>query len=255
MQTFNPFPQDSISPVQLSIVLPCRNEADALLKCIEQIKTTLDPIGFIYEIIISDSSTDGSQSIASQNGCVVVPHGLVGYGIACKMGIEAARGQYIVLADADWTYDFSQIPEFVHLLQSGYDLVIGDRLNHKMENDAMPWLHRYFGTPILTFMLNILFQSKIKDSQCGIRGFKKEAYNQLNLKCNGMEFASEMIAAAGKKKQKIGQISVTYRRRIGESKLRPVRDGLRHIQFILSFFFRNLLDVKGGAGGRILRRH
>lgn len=254
MQLLNLLRSDSFSEVDVSIVLPCRNEAAALLKCIDQIKNTMNSLNFKYEIVVSDSSDDASPTIARQNGCVVVSHGMVGYGIACKQGIHAAQGKFIIMADADWTYDFSQIPEFVTLLNSGYDLVVGNRLNDKMETDAMPWLHRHFGTPFLTLLLRILFKSKINDSQCGIRGFKKDSYSQLNLKSDGMEFASEMIAAAEQLKQKIGQVPVIYRRRIGESKLRPLRDGLRHLRFITFFYFKHLIEFKAGSSGSILRK-
>ncbi len=246
--------RNSNSALELSIVLPCRNEAAALLKCIEQIKATMQTLTKNYEIIVSDSSKDDSPGIARQNGCVLISHGQIGYGVACNLGIQAAQGKYIILADADWTYDFSKIPEFMMLIESGCDLVIGNRLNLQMESKAMPWLHRHIGNPLLTFILKVLFNSKVSDSQCGMRGFSKDAYLRLNLKCDGMEFASEMIAAAECSKLKIGQVSMCYRRRIGESKLRPLPDGLRHLRFLVAFYLKNLFVLKVSPSWRLLRK-
>lgn len=215
----------------ISVILPCRNEAQAIGKCIQIIKTLLK--NHSYEIIVSDSSTDGSDTIAKERGARVVKHNKVGYGIALREGISKAKGKYIFMADADLTYDFSEIPRFIFHVEQGYDFVIGNRFSGRMHKNAMPFLNRYLGNPILSTIQRVFFGNNIKDSHCGMRAFTKKAYDSLNLNTTGMEFASEMIVKAVKKNLKIKQIPIAYHPRIGESKLNPFLDGWRHIRFML----------------------
>lgn len=228
---------------QISVILPCRNESQAIRKCIQTINTTLK--NHSYEIIVSDSSTDGSDKIAQKLGAKVIKHDKVGYGIALREGIVKANGKYVFMADADMTYDFSEIPKFIHYLEQGYDFVIGNCFSGRMHKNAMPFLNRYIGNPILSAIQRVFFGNNIKDSHCGMRAFTKKAYDSLNLNTTGMEFASEMIVKAVKKNLKIKQIPIAYHPRIGESKLNPFLDGWRHIRFMLLYSPKHIFLIPG----------
>jgi len=220
---------------EISIILPCRNEEGALPFCLEKIKKVIKDNNLSAEIIVSDSSTDKSPKIAKEYGVILIKHDKEGYGRAYLEAFKIVKGKYLFLADADNTYDFYQIPEFITQLELGYDFVIGNRLSGKIEKGAMPWPNKYIGTPILSLFLKIFFGAKIKDSQSGIRAIKKDALEKLNLQTSGMEFASEMIIKAIKNNLKIKEIPTNYFKRIGKSKLKPFSDAWKHIRFMLLY--------------------
>ncbi len=223
--------------MKISIVLPCRNEEGSIAICIEKIKKAFESIEEKdYEIIVSDSSKDKSAEIAKKFSKVrIIKHNLDGYGNACLKGIEYAKGNYIVIGDADNTYDFSEIPKFIEELDKGYDLVVGSRFKGKIEKGAMPFSHRYIGTPILNFLLSFFFRKKFSDCNSGFRAIKKQALNKLSLKTTGMEFASEMLIKAIKNNLKIKEIPITYSKRTGNSKLKSFSDGWKHLRFMLLY--------------------
>ncbi len=225
MKNENPF---------VSIVMPCLNEEETLGTCIEKAKTTLDTLGINGEVVIADNgSTDNSVAIAERLGARVVHHPTRGYGAAYLTGFAAAQGHYIVMGDSDDTYDFTDLERFITPLQNGYDLVIGNRFKGKILPGAMPWVRRYIGNPILSGMLRFLFGTYISDSHCGMRSFTAEAYKRMDLKTTGMEFASEIVIKALQSHLKILEIPITYYPRGGVSKLNEIRDGLRHVRFML----------------------
>jgi len=218
---------------EISIILPCRNEQDALPFCLQNLKEIIKNNNLSAEIIVSDSSTDKSPEIAKEFKVILVKHNKKGYGTAYLEGIKHAKGKYIFMADADGTYDFTQIPIFINELKNNFDFVIGNRFTGKMESFSMSKERQFVGNPILTLAIKFLFNSKINDSQCGIRAIKRHCFEKLNLKCKGMEFASEMIIKAVKNNLKIKELPTNYKRRIGQSKLNPILDGLRHIFLII----------------------
>ncbi len=219
--------------MKISVVLPCRNEEKTIGICIEKIKKAL--FGQDYEIIVSDSSKDKSAEIAKKAGAKVLKHNLEGYGNAYHVGLKKSKGDYIIMGDADDTYDFLEIPKFVHELDKGYDFVVGNRFAGKIEKGAMPFSHRYLGNPVLSGILRLFFHSKIKDAHCGMRAMRREILEKLNLRTTGMEYASEMVIMAEKKKLKIKQIPISYYKRKGKSKLKSFSDGWRHLRFMLLY--------------------
>ncbi len=219
----------------ISVVLPCRNEEAALLGCLQKIKKTILENDLKAEIIVSDSSTDSSPKIAEEFGTILVKHDQEGYGRAYLEGFQKAKGEYFFIADCDGTYDFAEIPKFIKFLEDGYDFVIGNRLSGKIESEAMPFLHRYFGSPILNFIFRLFFHRKIGDINCGMRAFTKEALQKMKLKTAGMEFASEMIIKAVKNNLQIKEIPINYNKRLGKSKLKTFADGWRHLRFMLLY--------------------
>lgn len=230
---------------ELSIVLPCRNEEAAIALCIAQIREVLSKSKINGEIIVADSSADRSAEIARHAGAKVVKHNKEGYGAACLAGIKAAKGKYIFMADADCTYDFRNIPLFLEQLKMGYDLVIGNRFTGRIEKGAMPFLHRYAGNPILSLTLRLFFGAKVADSHSGMRAILKSDLERLDLRTTGMEFASEMIIKAAKKKLKIKEVPINYYRRKGKSKLKSFSDGWRHLRFMLLYSPMFLFFVPG----------
>lgn len=224
-----------IQQPELSVILPCRNEEKSLAVCINQIKEVLAKADISGEIIVSDSSKDNSPQIAKQLGVSVVKHDLEGYGRAYLEAFKVAKGKYYFLADADGTYDFKEIPVFLNELKAGFDLVIGNRFLGKMEKGAMSLGHKYFGNPLLSFLLRLFFRVKIYDVHCGMRAITAQAINRLDLRTTGMEFASEMIIKAAKNKLKIKELPINYFRRKGQSKLRSLVDGWRHLRFMLLY--------------------
>ncbi|MCK5719934.1 MAG: glycosyltransferase family 2 protein, partial [Thiomargarita sp.] len=182
---------------EFSIVMPCLNEAETLAVCIEKAKKFLIDNNVSGEIVIADNgSTDGSQAIAKQLGARVVNVTEKGYGSALMGGIQAAEGKYIVMGDADDSYDFSKLEAFLEKLRAGFDLVMGNRFRGGIKSGAMPFLHRYLGNPVLSSIGKLFFKSPIEDFHCGLRGFKKESILGLDLHTTGMEFASEMVVKA-----------------------------------------------------------
>jgi len=225
--------------MEISIVMPCLNEAKTISACIMKAKRVLKEMGVDGEIIVADNgSIDGSDLIASSLGARIVHQPKKGYGSAYIAGFKATQGKYIVCADSDDTYDFGEMPKFIRLLEDGYDLVMGSRLKGKMLAGAMPWLHRYIGNPILTGILNLLFRAGVSDAHCGMRAFTKEAYEAMKLNAEGMEFASEMVIKAVEKGLRIGEVPIKYYPRAGESKLRTFRDGWRHLRFMIGYWLR-----------------
>ena len=221
--------------IDVSIVMPCLNEEEAIGRCVDEASRALAELGLSGEVVVVDNgSTDGSVAVARAAGARVVHEPLRGYGNTCRRGLVEARGRYLVMGDSDGTYDFTALPAFIEPLQNGADMVVGNRLNREMEKGAMPWLHRYVGNPVLTGTMNILFGSHIGDAHCGLRSIKKPCLEQLNLASPGMEFASEFLIEAVQKGAMIEQVPIRYRRRFGgQPKLRTFRDGLRHLRLML----------------------
>jgi glycosyltransferase involved in cell wall biosynthesis len=214
-------------------VIPCLNEAASIERCVRRAREALEGDEWHGEVIVADNgSEDGSAQLAGAAGALVVHEPRRGYGSAYLAGLAAARGQYIVMADADLTYDFADIPRFVEALDAGADLVMGDRMKG-IEPGAMSWLHRYVGNPVLTGILNLFFRTGVRDAHCGMRALRREALPQLDLRTTGMEFASEMVIRAGKERLAIAEIPIHYHPREGESKLSSFRDGWRHLRFLL----------------------
>src|SRR3954447_11732578 len=176
---------------RVSVVIPCLNEADNIVECVTRARNVLAEHGLSGEVIVADNaSDDGSPELAKKAGAVVVHEPQRGYGSAYLAGFAAARGDYVVMADADLTYDFEEIPKFVEKLEGGADLVMGDRMKN-IRPGAMPWLHRYVGNPILTGVLNLFFRAGVDDAHCGMRAFRRDVLPRLDLRTTGMEFASE----------------------------------------------------------------
>ena len=219
----------------ISVVLPCRNEQEAIGLCLEQIRAVLASNNLAGEIIVSDSSHDRSPEIAKEFGVKLVKHNQVGYGSAYLEAFKVIRGNFIFMADADGTYDFKEIPRFVKQLAAGDDLVIGNRFAGEIEKGAMPFFNRYLGNPFLSFLFRLFFRQKISDINCGLRAIRKEALAKLNLRTAGMEFASEMIIQAVRKNLRIKELPINYYPRQGKSKLKPLADGWRHLRFMLLY--------------------
>lgn len=233
---------------EVSVVMPCLNEAATLAPCIERAQEGLRRLGRPGEIVVADNgSTDGSVEIALALGARVVHVEQRGYGAAYRGGFEAARGRIIVMGDSDDTYDFSRLDELVAVLDQGADLVLGSRLRGTIEPGAMPWLHRYIGNPLLSATLNLFYRTRISDTHSGLRAFRRDAYRDLGLRTSGMEFASEMLIAAARAHWRIREVPIAYRPRAGESKLRTFHDGWRHLRLLLLYSPTHLFTVPGAA--------
>ena len=232
--------------IEVSVVMPCLNERDSIATCVDKARQALEKVGLRGEVVVADNgSDDGSPEIAVEHGARVVHEPRRGYGSAYQTGIEAARGKYIVIGDADDTYDFRTIEQFVQPLRNGYDFVIGNRFQGRMAEGAMPGLHRYVGNPILSAVLRGMFKTSIGDAHCGMRSFTREAYDRLELQTTGMEFASEMVIHAARAKLRMLEIPIDYGRRVGESKLRTFRDGWRHLRFMFLYSPDHLFIIPG----------
>ena len=235
---------------ELTILMPCLNEAETLAACIAKARDFLDRSGITGEIVIADNgSTDGSRDIAERLGARVVPVPERGYGAALSGGIEAARGRFIIMGDADDSYDFSRLDAFVAQLRAGADLVMGNRFKGGIAPGAMPWLHRYIGNPVLTAIGRLFFGAAIGDFHCGLRGFSRAAMVSLNLRTSGMEFASEMVVKATLAQLDIREVPTTLVKdgRSRRPHLRSIRDGWRHLRFLLLFSPRWLFLYPGMA--------
>lgn len=214
----------------VSVVMPCLNEEEGVGECISKIKKVFGSHRLKGEIIVVDNgSTDNSAKIASSLGAKVIHQPKKGYGNAYLKGFEEAKGSYIIIGDADDSYDFSEIPRFLDALEN-HDIVIGNR--KRIKKGAMPFLHRYIGNPFFSCLLKNLFSIRISDSHCGFGAIKKEKLARLGLNSTGMEFASEILIKAKKKNLKMTEIPITYYPRKGKPKLRTFRDGLRHLVLI-----------------------
>jgi len=235
------------SGLRVSVVIPCLNEADSITQCVQSALAVLERHGINGEIIVADNdSEDMSPLLAAQAGAIVVHEPERGYGSAYLAGFAAARGRHIVMADADLTYDFEEIPRFLAALEDGADMVIGNRMQN-IHPGAMPWLHRYIGNPLLSGFLNLLFRTGVDDAHCGMRGFRRDLLPRLDLRTTGMEFASEMVIRAAKERLDIRQFPIEYHPREGESKLSSFRDGWRHLRFLLVHSPNHLFIFPGAA--------
>lgn len=239
--------------LDLTILLPCLNEAETIGGCVEIARCSLAKIGRPFEVLVADNgSTDGSVEIARNSGARVIHVPARGYGHALRVGIEAARGRWIIIGDSDLSYDFSQIDGFISKLREGYDLVMGCRLpagGGTILPGAMPWKHRWIGNPVLSFIGRLFFRSPITDFHCGLRAFTRSAVMKLSLKTTGMEYASEMVIKATLQKLKITEVPITLHpdRRSRPPHLRSWRDGWRHLKFMLLFSPRWLFIGPGLA--------
>src|ERR1022692_4766797 len=217
----------------LSVVIPCLNEEENIEECVRTALAVLREKNIDGEVLVVDNaSEDDSAALAAAAGARVVSEPRRGYGSAYLAGFAAAKGRYIVMADADLTYDFNEIPRFVAELDAGAELVMGDRMDN-IQPGAMPWLHRYIGNPILSGLLDLFFRPGVKDAHCGMRAVRRDVLPRLDLRTTGMEFASEMVIRAAKQHLAITEVDIEYHPRGGESKLSSFRDGWRHLRFIL----------------------
>ncbi len=237
----------SESACLVSVVIPCLNEAENVERCVVTALSAMRHAEVSGEVVVADNgSEDASAELAARAGARVVHEPLRGYGSAYLAGFAAARGEFIVMADADLTYDFNEIPRFLAELQDGGDMIIGDRMRNILPG-AMPWHHRYIGNPLLSRFLNLLFHTGVSDAHCGMRAFRRDQLERLELRTTGMEFASEMVVRAAKAGLEIRQIPIEYHPRGGESKLSSFRDGWRHLRYLVLHSPRHLFIVPGAA--------
>jgi glycosyltransferase involved in cell wall biosynthesis len=243
-------------PIEMTVVLPCLNEAETLAVCVDKALAALRENNISGEVVVADNgSTDGSQAIATEHGARVVPVPVRGYGAALNAGILAARGKYVLMGDADDSYEFGHIPRFLAELRDrpdgsqGADLVMGNRFRGGIGPKAMPPLHKYLGNPVLSALGRILFRAPIGDFHCGMRAFRKDSYERLGLRTTGMEFASEMVVKASLLGQKIVEVPTTLQKdgRSRPPHLKTWRDGWRHLRFLLMYSPRWLFLFPGLA--------
>ncbi len=234
--------------LDVTILMPCLNEAETLAVCVQKASAAIRALGRPGEVLVADNgSTDGSQDLATANGARVLPVPVRGYGAALIAGIEGARGKYILMADADDSYDFSHLPRFVEALEGGKDLVMGNRFKGGILRDAMPPLHRYLGNPVLSLIGRVFFRVPIGDFHCGMRAFRADAIRGLWLRTTGMEFASEMVVKSSLNGLRIGEVPTTLQPdgRSRAPHLRTWRDGWRHLRFLLLYSPRWLFLYPG----------
>jgi glycosyltransferase involved in cell wall biosynthesis len=232
----------------VTIVIPCLNEAETLASCVRKALAAVQNSGLEGEVVVADNgSADGSQVIAIREGARVVNAKTRGYGAALMAGIDAAKGEYILMADADDSYDFSHLPRFVTALDHGADLVMGNRFKGGIQAGAMPFVHRYLGNPVLSFLGRLFFRAPVNDFHCGMRAFRRSAVQQLNLQTTGMEYASEMVVKAALMGLKIAEVPTTLSPdgRSRAPHLRTWRDGWRHLRFLLLYSPRWLFFYPG----------
>jgi glycosyltransferase involved in cell wall biosynthesis len=236
--------------LELTILMPCLNEAETLAVCVEKARAFLVRTGIAGEVLISDNgSTDGSQAIAEAHGARVVAADERGYGAALGAGIAAARGRFVIMGDADDSYDFANLDAYMAQLRDGADLVMGNRFAGGIAPGAMPWHHRHIGNPVLSFLGRLFFKTPIRDFHCGLRGFRRDAIRDLNLRTTGMEFASEMVVKATLSQLDVREVPTTLKKdgRSRRPHLRSFRDGWRHLRFLLLFSPRWLFLYPGMA--------
>jgi len=242
-----PTPEADQSP-ELSVVLPCLDEAETLAICLRKASQSASSLGVEVELIVADNgSTDGSQAIARANAARVIDVETRGYGAALAAGISAARGTFVIMADADDSYALDDLGPFMEELRGGADLVMGNRFAGTIEPGAMPFIHRYLGNPVLSFIGRTMFHTPVGDFHCGMRGFRRDAIAQLDLRTTGMEFASEMVVKASVGQLDIREVPTTLRPdgRTRPPHLRTWRDGWRHLRFLLLMSPRWLLLIPG----------
>jgi glycosyltransferase involved in cell wall biosynthesis len=249
------FPPETTLPLlDVSVVIPCLNEANSLAFCIDKATAAFRSAGLRGEVLVADNgSTDGSVEIAGEHGARVVAVSERGYGAALRAGIGAAHGEFIVMGDADDSYDFSEVPQFVAKLREGYDLVMGNRFLGEIKPGAMPPLHKYFGNPGLTTLLNTFFHSGVGDVYCGMRGFTRALAQQLDVRSTGMEFALEMVIKAAQSKARIAEIPIILwpDKRGRAPHLRSFRDGWRSLRFMLLYAPNWLFLLPGASLGAL----
>ncbi|HTZ99644.1 MAG TPA: glycosyltransferase family 2 protein [Candidatus Aquilonibacter sp.] len=241
---------DREAPVGVSVVLPCLNESLTLGTCIRKAQASIERLGIRGEVIVADNgSTDGSQALAEHLGARVVPIESRGYGSALRGGIAAARGKYVIMGDSDDSYDFTQLGDFIARLEEGYDLVMGNRFHGEIRPGAMPFLHRFLGNPVLSWLGRLFFGCPVGDFQCGLRGFRKDSIDRLELQTTGMEFSTEMVVKATLFKLRIIEIPTTLSPdgRDRPPHLRTWRDGWRYLRFLLLYSPRWLFLYPGIA--------
>ncbi len=237
-------------PVEVSVVMPCLNEANSLAYCVDKAVKALREAGLTGEVVVADNgSTDGSIQIAEEHGARVIRVAERGYGAALRAGIAGARGPFIIMGDADDSYDFTDVPRFVEKLREGHDIVMGNRFRGEIKPGAMPPLHKYFGNPGLTAVLNTLFHARIGDGYCGMRGFTRSLYDRLDLRSSGMEFALEMIIKSAQIGARIAEIPIILwpDKRGRAPHLRSLRDGWRSLRFMLLYAPNWLFLLPGAA--------
>jgi len=240
----------AMEPVEVSVVIPCLNEANSLGICIEKAQKAFAEPRLRGEVLVGDNgSTDGSIEIAEKLGARVIRVPQRGYGAALKAAIRAARGAFIVMGDADDSYDFGEVPRFVEEWRKGSEVVMGNRFAGEIKPGAMPWHHKYIGNPGLTAVLNVLFRSGIGDPHCGMRGFTREVFDRMDLRSSGMEFASEFVIKAAQIGAKTSEIPITLwkDKRGRPPHLRSFRDGWRHLRFMLLYAPNWLFLMPGGV--------
>ena len=252
--------QSSADDLELTILMPCLNEAETLATCIDKARRYLDTSGIRGEILVADNgSTDGSREIAAEHGARVVAVAERGYGAALKAGIKAAAGRYVIMGDADDSYDFSNLHPFVAKLREGVELVMGNRFKGGIAPGAMPGLHKYLGNPVLSGIGRLFFKSPIGDFHCGLRGFHRNAIAALGLESPGMEFASEMVVKATLRHKAIAEVPTTLSPdgRSRPPHLRSWRDGWRHLRFLMLFcpkwlfFYPGLVLLAAGLASMV----
>jgi glycosyltransferase involved in cell wall biosynthesis len=256
--------EDSINrtppSVELTILMPCLNEAETLAVCIRKAFSFLERSCIVGEVLVADNgSTDRSREIAIEEGALVVPVAMRGYGAALLGGIAAARGRYVIMGDADDSYDFLSLMPFVKRLRAGADLVMGNRFLGGIESNAMPFLHRYLGNPVLSWLGRLFFSLRVHDFNCGLRGFNCDRIRELDLRASGMEFASEMVVRASLSGYCIEEVATTLKKdgRSRPPHLRTWSDGWRHLRFLLIyspnwlFFYPGLFLTAFGLFGTI----
>ena len=248
-------------PIELSVVMPCLNERETVGVCVRKAMVALRDAGIPGEVIVADNgSTDGSVELAEAEGARVVNIEQKGYGSALKGGILAARGKYVLMADSDDSYDFSHAPRFVQQLRTGSDLVMGNRFQGGIKDKAMPFLHRYLGNPALSGIGRLFFGSPCGDFHCGMRGFRRDSFLQMDIRSTGMEFASEMVVKATLMRMKVSEVPTTLNPdgRNRPPHLRTWRDGWRHLRFLLMysprwlFLYPGILLMLAGLAGCVL---
>jgi Glycosyl transferase family 2 len=237
-------------PTDVSVVIPCLNEANSIGICVSKAMQAFRSAGLRGEVIVADNgSTDGSVEIAEKASARVVTVAQRGYGSALRAGIAGARGAFIIMGDADDSYDFGEVPRFVEMWRQGYDVVMGNRFRGEIKRGAMPWHHKYIGNPALSSVLNLFFHAGIGDSHCGMRGFTRAVYERMDLRSTGMEFASEFVIKAAQLGAKITEIPITLwpDKRGRPPHLRSFRDGWRHLRFMLLYAPNWLFLLPGTA--------
>ncbi|HEY0863438.1 MAG TPA: glycosyltransferase family 2 protein [Lacunisphaera sp.] len=237
-----------VATPELSVVMPCLNEARTITGCVREAMDALAASGIAGEVVVADNgSTDGSQDLATKAGARVVPIAAKGYGNALRGGIAAARGRFILMGDADGSYDFSHLPRFVERLRAGADLVMGNRFRGGIQPGAMPWKNRHIGNPVLSFVGRLFFRTGIGDFHCGLRAFTTDAYRRMDLRTTGMELASEIVIKSVLFGLRVEEVPTVLRKdgRDRPPHLRPWRDGWRHLRFMLLFSPRWLFWYPG----------